>query len=193
MMKFKRRGVSLMELLIVVVIGSVICGAIVSALMSQVQLSATQNRTMINSQNLRESLDYMGDEISNIGAGTTEPFIDTATTSELRFTSDVDGDGTWNRVRYYLQGTTLRRQFWNSTNAGTSWTEVADDALMTGVTALVFTYSQPGNTASTTNNDITLIQVALTQDPSVDTTAFNSNRVATGMMSIRATVRNRML
>ena len=88
MMRLKRRGVSLIELLMVVVIGSAISGAIISALMSQVQLSATQNRTMINSQNLRETLDYMADEVSHAGAGCTEPFIDTANTSELRFVAD---------------------------------------------------------------------------------------------------------
>ena len=192
MMKL-RRGVSLVELLVVLVIGSLISGAIVTALMSQVQLSATQNRTMINSQNLRETLDYMADEISNIGAGTAEPFIDTASTSELRFTSDIDGDGSWNRVRYYRTGTTLRRQYWNSTNSGVTWTQVSDDVLLTGVSNLTFTYYQRGNSAPASNNQISMVQVAITQNPLQDTTAFNSNKVATGRLTIRATIRNRML
>jgi len=189
----KRSGTSLVELLVVLVIGSVISGAIITALMSQVQLSATQNRTMINSQNLRETLDYMADEISNIGAGTAEPFIDTATSSELRFTSDIDGDGTWNRVRYYRSGTTLRRTLWTSTNAGVSWTQTSDDVLLTGTSTVAFTYYQRGNTAPANNNAISMVQVAITQNALQDTSAFNQNKVPTGRLTIRATIRNRML
>ena len=188
-----RAGVSLVELLVVLVIGAAISGAIVTTLMGQMQLSATQNRTMINQQNLRETLDYMADEISNIGAGTTEPFIDTATTTELRFTSDIDGDGSWNRIRYYMNGTTLRRQYWNSTNAGVNWTQVSDDVLLTGVTTLAFTYTQRGNVAPANNNQISMVQVAITQNAAQDTTGVTAGRVATGRMTIRATVRNRML
>lgn len=188
-----RRGVSLVELLVVLIIGSVISGAIISALMSQVQLSATQNRTMINSQNLRETLDYMGDEISNIGAGTTEPFISIAGTTELQFVSDIDGDGSWNRVRYYMSGTTLKRQFWSSGDGGATWTDVSDDVLLTGVSSLAFTYYKRGNTAPANNSEISMVQVAVTQSAAQDTTAFNAGRVAQGRLSIRATVRNRML
>jgi Tfp pilus assembly protein PilW len=193
MIRLTRRGTSLVELLVVLIIGSAISGAIISALMSQVQLSATQNRTMINSQNLRETLDYMSDEISNIGAGTTEPFIDTATTSELRFTSDIDGDGTWNRIRYYLSSGTLRRTLWTSTNAGVSWTQTSDDVLLKGVSALTFTYAQRGNTAPANNNAISMVTVAITQNALQDTSAFNKNKVAQGRLTIRATIRNRML
>jgi prepilin-type N-terminal cleavage/methylation domain-containing protein len=192
MMK-RKAGFSLVELLVVLVIGSLISGAVISALMSQVQLSATQNRTMINSQNLRETLDYMGDEISNIGAGTTEPFIDIANTSELRFTSDIDGNGSWNRMRYYLNGSTLRRQYWNSTNSGITWTQVADDVLLTGVSNLTFTYYQRGNTAPANNNQISMVQVAITQNAGQNATAFSTGRIATGRLTIRATIRNRML
>jgi type II secretory pathway component PulJ len=188
-----RRGTSLIELLVVIVIGAVISGTIVTVLMSQVQLSATQNRSMINQSNLRETLDYMADEISNIGAGAAEPFIDTADADELQFVSDVDGDGSWNRVRYYMAGTTLRRQFWNSTNGGVTWTQVSDDVLLTGVTELTFTYSKRGNTVAAANSEITLVEVAITQNAAADTTAFNTGRVATGSMAIRATIRNRML
>src|SRR5688572_30092334 len=122
-----RRGFSLVELLIVLAIGGIIGSAIVTSLLGQMQLSSTQNRTIINQQNLRETLDYMADEVSSIGAGVTEPFIDIADAQELRFVSDIDGDGDWNRVRYYLSAGVLRRQLWSSSDGGGSWTAVSDD------------------------------------------------------------------
>jgi prepilin-type N-terminal cleavage/methylation domain-containing protein len=189
----RRAGFSLIELLVVVVLLAIVGGAILMALMGQMQLSSTQNRAMINQQNLREALDYMTDEVSSLGGGVTEPFISTATTTEFQFVTDIDGDGQWNRIRYYLSGGNLRRQLWSSANAGTSWTEVSDDVLLANVSSLTFTYFQPGNTTTTVLNNITMVEAKVTQSVAADTTAFNSGRVATGRMAARATIRNRML
>ncbi|MDQ3024458.1 MAG: type II secretion system GspH family protein [bacterium] len=189
----KRRGVTMVELLVVIVISTIIGGAIVTTLMGQMRLSTTQNRTMINQQNLREGLDYITDEVSTIGSGVNEPFVSIATAQEFEFNSDIDGDGNWNRVRYYMSGSDLMRQLWTSTNQGGLWTQVSNDVLLSGVTTLTFAYFQAGNTTTTTANSITLVDVQLTQNAGADTTAFTTGQVATGRMAARATIRNRML
>ena len=192
-MRASRRGMTLIELLVVLVIGSVISGVIVTLLLGEVKLSATQNRTMINQQNLRESLDYMADEIASCGAGTTEPFISTAQAQQLQFISDIDGDGQWNRIKYYMNGTDLKRTLWTSSNQGTSWTQVSDDKLLSGVSNLTFNYYQRGNSTTSNTALITMVEIKITQSAAYNTTGITSGDVATGRMSIKATIRNRML
>jgi prepilin-type N-terminal cleavage/methylation domain-containing protein len=190
----KRGGFTLIELLTVIVVGSVITGAIVALLHGQMQLSSTQNRTMLNQQNLRESLDYMADEISTIGAGVDEPFISTAATTEFRFVSDIDGNpANWERVRYFLDNATLRRTLEQSGDSGTTWTAVSTDDMLTGVASLTFTYYAPENVVTTTPADITSVQIRLTQNPNNNTTALNTGRIGTGTMVVRSTLRNRLI
>ena len=74
-----RSGFSLFELLVTVFITAVIAGAIVTLMNSQIQLSTTQNRNIINQENLRDAMEFMGDEISNAGSNAEEPFFTTRT------------------------------------------------------------------------------------------------------------------
>jgi prepilin-type N-terminal cleavage/methylation domain-containing protein len=188
-----RRGYSLIELLTALAIGSVITAAIVTLLLGQMQLSSSQNRTMLNGQNLRDTLDYMAEEISVIGHNVQEPYISIAAANDFQFVTDIDGDGNWNRIRYDLNGTNLRRRLWTSTNQGVSWTLVSTDNILRNISAFTFEYYQPGNTTTTVLNDITLVNIKITQNPAGDTTAFNTGHVPTGRLALRTTIRNRLL
>jgi prepilin-type N-terminal cleavage/methylation domain-containing protein len=188
-----RSGFSLIELLVSMFAGSLVAGTVITLLIGQMQLSATQNRNIINQQNLRETLAYMKEEISLAGSGVSEPFVNTAATSEFEFRGDVDGDGTWDKVRYFLDNGSLKRTLSTSTNGGTSWTTVATDVLAAGVQSLTFTYYQPGNATTTTVGLVSAVQIGLVQAIDTDTTALTAGKVGEQEMVTRVTIRNRLL
>jgi type II secretory pathway pseudopilin PulG len=188
-----RGGFSLIELVVSMFAGSLVTGAIMTLLLGQMELSSTQNRNIINQQNLRETLAYMKEEISLAGSAVNEPYFTTATATELIFIGDIDGDGSWNRVRYFVDGADLKRTLSNSTNSGGSWTTVSTDVLAAGVESVDFDYFQPGNTATTVPADITSVEIRLVQDVTLNTTAITDGKVAEQEMVTRVSIRNRML
>lgn len=188
-----RRGVSLIELLVVLVIGGVISGVIVGTLMGQMQITSTQNRTIINQQSIREVLEYMTEEITVAGAGVAEPYISTGETEDFRFVADIDGDGDWDRVRYWRTGTNLLRELATSSDQGVNWTVVSSDIMLQGISTLQFTYLAHGNVAPVDLSEITSVEIRVTQDASHGTTRQTVGKVAQGRMVSRATIRNRLL
>jgi type II secretory pathway component PulJ len=185
-----RPGYSLVELLMTVAIGTVIAGGIVALLMSQVQLTATQNRNMLNQENLRDVIRFMTDEI-RLAATTdgSEPII-AANGSDMEFYADIDGNGVTDTVGYYVAEGVLLRRF--TTTAGGNAFE-ATDPLLAGVQSLVFVYYGPDDVEPANIGEITSVEIQLVMNTSVNQTDFSSERVAPQRMAGRATIRNKLL
>ena len=191
MRKLRRSGFSLIELIISVGIGLVIAAGVMWMLTSQVQLTATQNRNIINQELLRETLYFMTEEIRAMGSGVIEPYVTIATDVELEYVGDLDGDPLPDRVNYLIDEGQLIRTVWNSNDDGLNWTEIGEDTLLDNVAGGEFLYFQFGNEETDVPADISSIEMGLILDVSAGT-AFNDNKVAPQSMVSRVTIRNRL-
>lgn len=91
----KDSGMTLIELLVTLAVGSIIIAAIYSIYISQVQGQATQRAVLEMQQGLRSALTIMDREIRTAGAdpmGTAGAEILIASNSEFHFTHDIRGD-----------------------------------------------------------------------------------------------------
>ena len=190
--KLNQRGFSLVELLMVVAIGAIIGMAIVAILVSQMQLTTTQNRNIINQQDLRSTLQFMADEIQLMGQGMVEPYVYQATSNSFSFVGDLDGNTDPDLVVYTTSGNALNRTYSTSTDGGTTWTELGSDDLLSNVSALSFIYYAEGNGAPGSIDDISSVEIKLTLDPTIGQTAVTSGKIRTQTMVQRITVRNRL-
>lgn len=188
-----RRGFSLFELVITVLITTIIAGAIISMLFSQIQLSTTQNRNIINQQNLRDALEFMGDEISNAGSHSEEPFFTLASSSDIEFVGDQDGDGSPDKVHYYVNGSTLYRDYYTTLDGGATWDLQSTDVIIDNVLTLTFTYYAYDNVAPLDTSEITSVKIELEINKAMHTTAYTNGKVAAQAQMRRVTVRNRLL
>ncbi len=187
------RGFSLVELLTAMFIALVIGGAILSLLVGQMQFTASQNRNMINQEDLRSTLSFMADEIRTTGNGSAEPYILEATTTILHFETDLDGNGVPDRVMYELAGTQLLRRLYATEDNGATWAEVATDVLLSDMRELLFTYYGPNNTIDPTIDAISAVQVRAALSVENTETALTQGKIAEQEMIVRATIRNRLI
>lgn len=188
-----RRGFSLFELLVTVLITTIIAGAIVSMLFSQIQLTTTQNRNVVNQQNLRDALEFMGDEISNAGSNSEEPFFTLAGSTEVEFVGDQDGDGSPDKVHYYVNGSTLYREIYTTADGGVTWDLQSTDEIINNVLNLTFSYYAYDNVAPLDTSEITSVKIELEINKDLNTTAYTSGKLASQAQMRRVTVRNRLL
>jgi prepilin-type N-terminal cleavage/methylation domain-containing protein len=191
MRRTPRKGFSLIELVISMGIGLIIAAGVMWMLTSQVQLTATQNRNIVNQERLRETLYFMTEEVRAMGSGVIEPYVSIATDVELEYVGDLDGDPLPDRVNYLIDETDLVRTVWNSNDGGLTWTEIGEDVLIDNVANGSFAYYAFGNAETDVVGDISSIDMALALDVS-DGTAFNEGRVAQQSMVSRVTIRNRL-
>lgn len=94
-----QRGMTLVELMIAMVLSSFAIAAIVMSFRSQDASSLVQEAVTSMQQNNGAAMDIMTKEIRMAGYDPTEsgtPAILTATSSSLRFTADLNGDGDTN-------------------------------------------------------------------------------------------------
>jgi len=191
--KGNRSGFSLFESLVAMAISMVIGGAIVTLLVSQTQLSATQNRHILTQEELRDTIRFMVDEISLAGSGVSEPSVLTASSHTFMFVGNIDGEGAWEKVRYSLDEGRFKRTLWQSSDQGTTWTLISSDVVLRGVASLNFDYFGAGNSIPATVDKITAVQIQITTNPSSRTTAITSGKIAAQSMVNRATIRNRLI
>jgi type II secretory pathway pseudopilin PulG len=187
------RGFSLIEMLVAMFVSMVIGGAIITLFLGQMQFTASQNRNMVNQDNVRATMSFMADEIRSAGNGTVEPFLLTATSTALRFTADLDGDSVPDRVQYEVSGPQLIRRLYTTADGGVTWTEVATDVLLDNVAECLFTYFGANNTTNPLINDITSVQVRLRLNVGATETGLTQGKLAAQAMVVRATIRNRRL
>ncbi|MBN2083437.1 prepilin-type N-terminal cleavage/methylation domain-containing protein [bacterium] len=186
-----RRGFSLIELLITLAISAVIAGGIVSLMVSQMQLSTTQNRNMINQQTVRDVVKFMVEEIQLAGTlDGTEPVI-IADYQAFSFYADIDANGVTDRIDYYLdESNTLMRRY-STDNSGTPF--IAEDPIMSNVYYINFSYFNIDDTMPANNSEINSVELKLELDISQGTGALTSSKLAQQAMVGRATLRNKML
>jgi type II secretory pathway component PulJ len=195
----RRRGFSLVELLVSTAIAIIIGSAVVLLLVQQTQLTATQNRNMMNSEQVRSVLVMMADEIQMMGNGVSEPFILNAQADDFTFYSDIDNNGIRDRIRYWRSGNELRRTLATSPN-GTTWTDVGTDVLIPNIfntntgpnPGLQFQYFGVNNGLNpATVADIRAVQITICLDTSLTDSAFTKSKVSPQNMVAYATIRNR--
>ncbi len=186
-------GFSLVEMLIVTAIGAMIGMSIVAILISQMQLTTTQNRNIVNHQDLRVTLQFMADEIQLMGQGFIEPYVFQADTGAFSFVGDLDGNADPDLVTYTVLDNALHRVYRTSTDGGTTWTELGEDDLLQNVATMQFAYYGVGNAAPASVDEITSVEVKLTLDPAMNATSFTTGKVRQQTMVQRITVRNRLL
>lgn len=161
----RAQGFSLIELLVVIVVTAVLLLAFTGFYVSQ-QRAARRNEVEIEtSQSLRTALEQMSRDIRLIGRDITRApgftRFNNVTATDLDFNIDTNDDGTGERNRFRLNGSTIEKC---DGNAGTNCNVLADF-----ITALTFNYLDCGGTAvaspnaSTENrNKIGRIDVSLT-------------------------------
>ena len=192
-MKTRRRGFSFIELVISMGIGLLIAAGVMWMLTSQVQISSTQNRNIVNQEELRETLYFMSEEIRAMGSGVIEPYIAIATEEELEYVGDLDGDNLPDRVNYLVDDGELVRTVWNSNDGGLNWTEIGEDALLDNMGSGSFTYYAFGNEESEAPADITSVEMQFALDVDDTQTALTAGKTADQAMVARVTIRKRLL
>ena len=122
-------GFTLVELMIAVAVSGVVVAAAYQMFIGQRQTYSLQNEIAHMQQNVRASEHMMGREIRMAGYEVPdsyvsidvpgEPFSDgkknafeEATSRSIAFTSDVDGDGKMETIRYSLKKDSLARERW---------------------------------------------------------------------------------
>jgi len=186
-----RPGFSLIELLITIAISAVIAGGIVTLMVSQMQLSTTQNRNMINQQQVRDVVKFMVEEMQLAGTQDgTEPVI-TADYQAFSFYADIDANGVTDQIDYYLdENNTLMRRY-TTDNTGTPF--IAEDPLMANVYYLIFTYYNTDDAVPANNAEINSVEFKLELDITQGTGTLTESKLAPQALVGRATLRNKML
>jgi hypothetical protein len=192
-LRLSRKGFSLVELLTAMFVALLIGGAILTLLVGQMQFTASQNRNMINQEDLRSTLSFMADEIRTTGNGSAEPFVLEATDTSYYFESDLDGDGIPDRVKYELNGDQLLRRLYTTPDDGVTWNEVATDVLLADMRELSFTYYGLNNTTLPDINDISAVQIRAALSVEDTETSLTQGKIAEQEMIVRSTIRNRLL
>ncbi len=189
MTRLRHKGFSLVEVLISMAIGSLIAGGVVALLLSQAQLTATQNRNIINQENVRDVVHFITDEIALANTyDATEPVI-AANDSEVSFFADIDGDNVTDTIAFYVdESSNLRRSFQSPANGGME----ADDIILRNVQSFTFTYYAADDAAPATIDEITSVELQLVLNTSGGTT-YTSGKQRPQSMVGRATIRNKLL
>lgn len=188
-----RKGFSLIELLTAMFVAFLIGGAILTLMVGQMQFTASQNRNMINQEDLRSTLSFMADEIRTTGNGTDEPYILEATATSFHFECDLDGNSIPDQVKYELVNGQLLRRLYSTTDGGATWTEIATDVLLDNMQELLFTFYGPNNTTLPAIDDISGVQIRAALNVAGTETSLTQGKIAEQEMIIRATIRNRLL
>lgn len=187
------RGFSLIEMLVAMFVALVIGGVILTLLIGQMQFTASQNRNILNQDDVRATLSFMADEIRTAGDGTVEPFVLEATASTFRFQSDLDGNGVPDRVLYSEANGQLTRTLYSTTDGGVTWTQAANDILLNNISEFLFTYFGANDTTLPALTAITSVQIRLALDVTSTETNLTQGKLAPQAMVMRATIRNRTL
>ena len=191
----RRSGFSLMEMLISMAIALIVGGTIITVMQSQIQLSTTQNRNMLNQADLRDAINFMTEEIVTMGSGVVEPYVQVAEPTELMYVGDINNDEIWEQIHYFYDAGSkeVRRTLSQSTNEGANWTEIGTDVMAEDIDSINFEYFSQNNQVPATEDEITAVEIKMTMDVNRNQTAFTGGRVGGQAMVGRMTIRNRKM
>ncbi|WP_319525025.1 hypothetical protein [uncultured Desulfosarcina sp.] len=160
-------GFTLIELLVAMAAGIIVLAAIIGMFSNLTQSYTTETVRASAQQDVRSALALMCEDIIHAGldpTGTAGSSITTLGATDIEFTADMnyDGDTADNNewVRYFLNGNELRQQIKDSTGAVTE-----DDVLLDNVTDLSFVYLDEDENATTTADDVRIVQITMTIQP----------------------------
>ena len=106
----KEQGFSLVEAVVVVGIMGVIVTALYFFIARGYDLNRREANQILAQEHARQAVETIKPEVRQADDAVTGSYvIDTATATEFIYYSDVDSDGTTERVRYTLAGSTLQR------------------------------------------------------------------------------------
>ena len=108
----RKRGYTIVELLVAIAISGIFMGAIYSAYTSQQRATLGQEQVSAMHRNLRSAMYFMEKEIRMAGCdptGKAGAGISTASVNTISFTEDGDGDGAVTNITYGLSGSDLVR------------------------------------------------------------------------------------
>ncbi|MEK7608211.1 MAG: hypothetical protein AAB495_01395 [Patescibacteria group bacterium] len=107
---FRRDGFSIFEVVIVLSIFALVLFAVSSFRGNLNILENLVNQKLQSRQDLDQEFQIMITELRSAGPSSLGAYpIETASTSSITFFSDVDKDGVFERVRYYLSSTTIQK------------------------------------------------------------------------------------
>jgi prepilin-type N-terminal cleavage/methylation domain-containing protein len=111
----KQQGFTIVELMLVILIGSLISVAVLVVLRGSSTVFNSQEVRILNQDDARLAINQMSRFIRMAASSadnrtTVSNAIATALPFEIEFYCDVDGDGVTDKVRYYLAGSELRSQ-----------------------------------------------------------------------------------
>lgn len=161
-----RKGFTLIEVLITLVLAGVVMTAIYSVFISSNHSYRTQDNVADAQQRVRTGLDFMSDDMRMAGMDplrSASAGIESATATSLRFTSDVDLNGVIDsplnqeRITYAYDAANrvLRRGLYEGT-ADETW-----ETLIDNVSALTFTYLDSSGNPTAVVADTRSILVSL--------------------------------
>ncbi len=156
------KGFTLIEIIITVTIT-----ATIFVLISEFLLLAIRTEDYVNEQNqavieTRTALDVMIRELREAAPADTGAYpIFTASEQELIFFADTDKDDTTERVRYFLDGSELKRGYIEATGNPIEYLEINEEVsilsryIRNGINP-VFSYYNENYPTDTVNNPLTL-------------------------------------
>jgi prepilin-type N-terminal cleavage/methylation domain-containing protein len=108
---FRRRaGFSLFEIIIVVAIFATMISAVAKLKNTTELMQEIVGQKMTSGQDIEQVLQIMSSEIRAAGPSALGAYpIESASTSSFVFFSDVDRDGVFERIRYFLETSTIRQ------------------------------------------------------------------------------------
>jgi type IV pilus assembly protein PilW len=114
---FRNKGITLIELLIALVIGSILIAALYQTFIKQQKTYAVQDQVVEAQQNVRVAMDIIVRNVRMAGYNPTgvtpNPFgFTSATANQIIFTGDFNGNGSLDEgetIGFQLSGTNLRR------------------------------------------------------------------------------------
>lgn len=170
-----QRGFTMVEMLVVLGIVVLIGGALVTFFVSIFSQNAFVQNSLLGQQEAQAALKHLLAEARSAAPSDTGAYaIDTATPDKFTFYSDLDNDGTHERLRYYVQGGTLWRGLLKPTGAPLAYVE-ANETLSQPVHALatssLFSFYNANYMGTTTPltvpinlPEVRLVQINLTVD-----------------------------
>ena len=175
----RRAGFSLIELLISLAIAAVVGVTIAVVMQSQIMLSTTQNRNMLNQADIRDCINFMTEEIVTMGSGVVEPYVEIAEPQELMYVGDLNNDDVWERIHYFYDSSTqeLRRELDQSSDEGATWTSIGTDVIIRNLDNIQFVYFANNNQVPVDEDEITAVEIKMSMDVENDQTAFTNGRV----------------
>ena len=176
--KKKERGLTLVELMVVLAMFGMILSAMYNMFNFQQKSYSVQDNVAVMQQNVRVGLDYMVKGIRMAGyipdgippnksspsndslpgspftADGVSESIEEATASAITFQADIDGDDITETVRYTLDAgnNTLTREVWQWNTGTTSWdASTGPEIVAEDIENIVFTYALLASTQGLAN------------------------------------------